>query len=321
MPKYERDPDGVNIIQGILRRLNALEQHNPLLNARYDRTDLIVGLDRRIEALMPSGKTGAYYGRLYQDDTGDLIYGFAVLDDSGHSLWTAYRKDVPGSLGQVYSSTDYFTALAAIQVYLQRGLYRIQMDSGIFLQRDSNPDGGTSLFEIDSTGHIFVQYSFGSGSPNLLTVDGNGISVQAAQGTLKFPGMTSTGSAANLFIDLATGSVFRSTSSIGYKQDIGEHDTESDADKILQAHIVEFRVTEEVNEQDDLAPTYVGLIAEDLDELGLNWYVVYDEYNEPDAIEYERLTLPLIALAQRQQKEIDDLKARVEALEAKVNGS
>lgn len=53
----------------------------------------------------------------------------------------------------------------------------------------------------------------------------------------------------------------------------------------------------------------VGLIAEDLDALGMGWAVLYDDDGQPEGIAYERAWLALVPVVQ-------DLMARVAALEA-----
>jgi len=54
----------------------------------------------------------------------------------------------------------------------------------------------------------------------------------------------------------------------------------------------------------------VGLIAEDLDALGMGWAVLYDDENRPEGIAYEKAWLALIPVVQ-------DLLTRVKELEAR----
>lgn len=60
---------------------------------------------------------------------------------------------------------------------------------------------------------------------------------------------------------------------------------------------------------------YAGVPAEQLHDLGLDLFVDYDAEGRPDQVRYWELVAPLIALCQSQQAQIDDLTARVEALE------
>ena len=55
--------------------------------------------------------------------------------------------------------------------------------------------------------------------------------------------------------------------------------------------------------------TRVGVIAEELDNIGLGDYVAYNDDNQPDGVYYSSLVVPLIQL-------VKDLTKRVEQLEA-----
>jgi hypothetical protein len=59
----------------------------------------------------------------------------------------------------------------------------------------------------------------------------------------------------------------------------------------------------------------VGLIADDLHDLGLTRWVGYDEETgEVEDVDYARLSVPLLSIAQQQQKQIDTLRSEVAAL-------
>lgn len=111
-----------------------------------------------------------------------------------------------------------------------------------------------------------------------------------------------TGSAANLHVD-NSGSLLRSTSSLRYKSNV-ETATHGLAE-VLQLRSVTFNAT---NSGDTI---FGGLIAEEVHEVGLHEFVVYNADNEPDALHYGNM----VALA---FKAIQELNAKVEALEAKV---
>jgi hypothetical protein len=65
---------------------------------------------------------------------------------------------------------------------------------------------------------------------------------------------------------------------------------------------------------EEAAPLELGLIAEEVQAAGLDYLVYLGENGEPDGVAYERLGLPLLAIAQSQQAEIDGLRAEVRAL-------
>ena len=56
----------------------------------------------------------------------------------------------------------------------------------------------------------------------------------------------------------------------------------------------------------------VGLIAEDLDALGLDRLVIYDEQGRPDAVRYETLSLYLLEIVKDLKAQNEDLEQRLE---------
>ena len=119
-----------------------------------------------------------------------------------------------------------------------------------------------------------------------------------------------TGSAANLFV--ANGGVlYRSTSSRRYKENIS--DTRHGLADALKLRAVTYTGKGEA----DGDTIFGGLIAEEVHEAGLTEFVVYDDEGRPDALHYA----PMVSLAfkaiQEQQAIIEDLRARLAALEAK----
>lgn len=123
-----------------------------------------------------------------------------------------------------------------------------------------------------------------------------------ANGLFAVPSIYSstTGTSANVYVDSA-GQMYRSSSSLRYKQDI------SDISNGLDAVIAMRPVTFASKDKPDTR--YSGFIAEEIDELGLTGLVEYDESGRPDALNYDRFTAVLV-------KAVQELTARVEALEA-----
>ena len=120
-----------------------------------------------------------------------------------------------------------------------------------------------------------------------------------------------TGSAANLYIDSGNGAVYRSTSSLKYKQNI-QNAVHGLAD-LLQLR----SVTYEGKAETDAGKTFGGLIAEEVHEAGLTEFVQYAEDGSPDALAYGNMVSLCIKAIQEQQAIITQLTARITALENK----
>ena len=76
------------------------------------------------------------------------------------------------------------------------------------------------------------------------------------------------------------------------------------------------RTAKRINEGADYVPAVeLGLIAEELDEVGLGFFVYHDEDGQPEGIEYGMLTVALLAIARRQRDALADVTTRLERLE------
>jgi hypothetical protein len=117
-----------------------------------------------------------------------------------------------------------------------------------------------------------------------------------------------TGSAANTFVN-SDGDLQRSTSSLRYKTDIT--DATHGLVDVLKLRSVTYKG------KNDGEKVFGGLIAEEVHDAGLTEFVAYDKEGQPDAIHYGNMVALLTKAIQEQQVIIDELKAKVAALEAK----
>lgn len=122
------------------------------------------------------------------------------------------------------------------------------------------------------------------------------------------------GSAANVNID-SSGYLYRSTSSLKYKRDVIDYD--KGISTVTQLRPVYYK--SKVNDPDGnpVNTQYAGLIAEELDALGLDEFVVKDNTGEVESIHYGNMVALMTKAIQEQQTLITALTARIEALEAK----
>lgn len=124
-------------------------------------------------------------------------------------------------------------------------------------------------------------------------------------GTITLTALQTTGSAANMFIDAATGVVSRSTSSRKYKTNIKSADLPDEIVQLLRAVTYDGL---------DTGEEHIGLIAEELADLHnplIDLLVLRDEYGEPDAIAYDRLAVILLPIIQRLLDRVSDLERRL----------
>lgn len=90
-----------------------------------------------------------------------------------------------------------------------------------------------------------------------------------------------------------------------------------DVDAVRQINVVDFRYKKAVKEQGDNATLEVGVIAEQLLELGLDQFVFFDDAGKPAGVHYEMLSVAVLKLVQAQANRMDSLEARLEKLESK----
>jgi hypothetical protein len=106
------------------------------------------------------------------------------------------------------------------------------------------------------------------------------------------------------------------SSSRRFKQDILDYTVDYNA--FLAMRPVSFRYKSEVEEVGESAGTTVGFIAEELQDLGLDEYVVLDDDGDAFGINYSNMVVGLQGVIAKQDEMIKSLTARIEALESKV---
>lgn len=118
-----------------------------------------------------------------------------------------------------------------------------------------------------------------------------------------------TASAANVVV-LSDGQLLRSTSSARFKRDVADY--EGDIIGVLRP--VRFKSGSEF---DDPEAVFVGFTAENVAAADPR-LATFDENGQPDAVQYDRLTVPLVAEAQRMRARMARLETRIAAMEARL---
>ena len=79
-----------------------------------------------------------------------------------------------------------------------------------------------------------------------------------------------------------------------------------------------YTFNDDLNLKLDDAQPVVGLLAEDLDDAGLGFFCEYDGDGNPTGVDYSRLSVAALRLAQEAMNEVDELKGEVVRLSSLV---
>jgi hypothetical protein len=177
-------------------------------------------------------------------------------------------------------------------------LERMRIDSsGNVLVGTTSNNGRISANGSSTNGSTNTLSLADSGGTNLFYVRTDGLINTGTKSAS--PYNNTTGSAANMFLD-NQGTLYRSTSSIKYKTDI--QDATHGLAEVLQLRPVTYKGKADF----DGDKVFGGLIAEEVDAIGLTEFVQYADDGSPDALAYGQMVALCI-------KSIQELNAKVEA--------
>lgn len=192
-------------------------------------------------------------------------------------------------------------------------------------------DGSTAFVRWTGAGGMFIDQFNAAGSVTIRTGAGPTIAmtISSAQ-AIAFPGVGTTASAANAFLDnAASNNLLRSTSSIRYKRDVQDIDA-ARAAAVMGLRPVWYRSTAE-NDRADWS--WYGLIAEEVaavDPRLVHWSYLPTDWDEeeilermgggkkralragaqlvPDSVMYDRVAVLLLDVTQRHEKRLQQLE-------------
>lgn len=107
-------------------------------------------------------------------------------------------------------------------------------------------------------------------------------------------------------------------SSGGSVVEAGDADEFVSVDALRQVKWRVYWLKDDLNLELDDAQPVVGLIAEDLDDAGLGFFCEYDVDGNPTGVDYPRLSMAALRLAQQAMDEVDELRSEVARLSSVV---
>lgn len=87
---------------------------------------------------------------------------------------------------------------------------------------------------------------------------------------------------------------------------------------VLAMQVMTYRFKPEYLGGNGIGELEVGVMAEDLHDLGLRWLVSYDEAFRPESVRYDRIALAILPLVQHHEDRIAALEATIADIEARL---
>lgn len=117
---------------------------------------------------------------------------------------------------------------------------------------------------------------------------------------------------------LYDGTLGRDCSSAGSVADASDADEFISLDALRQVKWKVYWLKDDLNLKLDDAQPVVGLLAEDLDDAGLGFFCEYDGDGNPTGVDYPKLSVAALRLAQHAMSEVDELRDEVARLSSVV---
>lgn len=117
---------------------------------------------------------------------------------------------------------------------------------------------------------------------------------------------------------LYDGTLGSDCSSVSAVTNVDDADEFVPVDALRQVKWRVYTFNDDLNLKLDDAQPVVGLLAEDLDDAGLGFFCEYDGEGNPTGVDYPRLSVAALRLAQEAMNEVDELRGEVARLSSLV---
>ena len=227
--------------------------------------------------------------------TGDLSIPATkklYLDGGGD---TYIHESSANRIAFVSGGTEMFVVNSGVPINLSKEALGVEATKKLYLDGGGDTyiqEGGANTIDFYAGGTLYLRLQNSGGQFFEAPVVYNATSA----------------SAANVVV-ISSGQLLRSTSSLRYKHDIDTLDADHALSAVMAMRPVTYR-----GKADEDQRRYVGFIAEEVAEIA-PLLATYDEGGEsgtPNYVTYDRVTAYLVAVVQKQQAEIDALKARIQ---------
>ncbi len=228
---------------------------------------------------------------------------FLSLSGGGVPVWADVAGG-SGSLNDAYTNGQSITLAPANGSVVIAGT----LDGDAALELSNNGTNGIGLLVTDGLSRFGNTYTVTQATGTGDLVVDNVLEVGAdvyLPNTQVAPNLNNV----SIVVDNVTGILYKEVSSRRYKDNIKEY--KFAFDRVLDASVKEYTIKGSKAKQ-------IGLIAEELDSLGLKYLVAYDKDGRPDAVHYSKVSLYLLEVVKQQQKEIESLRSEIESIKEKI---
>ena len=218
---------------------------------------------------------------------------------------TAGSSPIDGQL--LYNVMTSFSSSSGIGNYL--GMYGQftgpTTSPGLYISM-TNPSGTSSTnAAIYSGGGAYLRSVTGINQGYALITEGNTY-LNLSSGLLYFGSIVQDSANTSGIRIKADGKITRDSSSLRYKKNI-KNITDIEANRILNLNVVTYN--EKIQKDNDVRMT--GIVAEEVDTLGYKDFVVYNEKNQPDNLNYQHIFASMLHVVQKLEKRVTELEIQL----------